>query len=1167
MNKSLFFLFLTMISAGATGGDAGVTDEKGFIRDWLTGGAYPNYQVNGKQQGYEDDFLIKLGGETQAEPYDGLRDTATFKADKAKLIAGIGSANEWGYTADKTLPVIWRKIHRTGPKAEIVLDKMFLPVDDYLVTYAFCYIESPIARKIKVRLGSDDDHKVWLNGRLLGGVNQSQGVIPDNFIYNAELQRGLNRLLLKIVDRTHGYGFCLALSDTANQPLHDVKIILDDPRRKLLNTISGLRRVDSWDNGFYAGFDFSGPDVFKGSNRLLLQAGAPRPGKYKILFTVTGNNRTIVREEKNIELKSGELLNWQLCPVLPAGQVVMTIKVSGDGDAELVRRLEVFDPEELRKDNAKLAATLTALKQKLPAVQHEKQQNQTAIRQLEQQREKLYAAIETAYLERRKKLKSSPAPIDETPPPSSTVRNRLCLNGDQWQMAVGNGQAAPAENKWEPATLPMNGFNEYFRTWYYPVRNVDPKNRYGQVEPLPGWETFKFNPLICKTRVWFRHEIEFDSTAAGKFHTLIGECVNGKLKVYLNGKLCGEYFGNIGAMEMPLTGARPGKNRLELYLESPEAAGLPPSHFSNIWGIRGDLWLESTAAVRVADSAVKTCWRNGSLTTTAELENHNAAPAEIRFEQYCVLDNRIKYRFPPQSVTLAAGSRKRLINRGVWLEAENWGIGGQYGRPVLYDLVSDVYADGKLIDRRITPFGFREFWIAGTDFYLNGKRLILQGDVGLGGMDNVKLNEVAFPLLRADGINTLRNHDSDYWSANFLRSCDKMGMLAYVNMYPILHEKKQPGNFAADKPKYLSCEEWLKHPLHQYNLRNYERWVKMLRHHPSVVIASTDNEIFTQAWDTLEREAYNIRNDRLGAFYGRYVKSLNPSLIITRDGDEGTWGHKGKWQESPPCDTANYHYPDFNLDGFVINWQSIYDFRPVVFGETLYCSYGAWDNWIGAIPSQVAKKAAQVRKVATIYRELGIPAQIYMGLSSDGFIGKDNTGKGNPWGVTVDMENQKQPLPPTVPLYPWMKAAWPSQSGPVLKMPAVSVGMRAYGWKLINWFDPNFPSHVRNAVNDAYRDSLIPQPPLPPAADAECIIELGDAGRGKTVTAVPVGQFGPSVAITADAVGTAWFHLPRPGKYQFSCNGKSTTVILSGRADYAAKPGFRQIPRHQLSLK
>jgi hypothetical protein len=63
----------------------------------------------------------------------------------------------------------------------------------------------------------------------------------------------------------------------------------------------------------------------------------------------------------------------------------------------------------------------------------------------------------------------------------------------------------------------------------------------------------------------------------------------------------------------------------------------------------------------------------------------------------------------------------------------------------------------------------------------------------------------------------------------------------------------------------------------------------------------------------------------------------------------------------------------------VRDWQRVYEWHPAVFGETLYTSYGAWDNWVGAKPEVVRKKALHVRRIASLYRELGVPGQILHG--------------------------------------------------------------------------------------------------------------------------------------------------------------------------------------------
>jgi hypothetical protein len=380
-------------------------------------------------------------------------------------------------------------------------------------------------------------------------------------------------------------------------------------------------------------------------------------------------------------------------------------------------------------------------------------------------------------------------------------------------------------------------------------------------------------------------------------------------------------------------------------------------------------------------------------------------------------------------------------------------------------------------------------------------------------------------------------------------------MLAYAQMYPVLH-RGHP-----NPKKFTTIDEWLKDPLHQFNLDNYRAWHRMIRNSPSVVIYSTDNEILTQANDRLDQVEYNLRNDKLGALYGRFVKSLDPDIVITRDGDIGTWNRQGRWFEDPPCDTANYHYPDFNPNLWVKDWQSVYEFRPVIFGETLYCSYGA-DRWTGALPKVVAEKAEKVRRIASLYREQEIPGQVYMGLGLDGFIQLNPDGSGSPWkipgGTPDELKAYEQQAPPRS--YPWRPIAWPALSGKGQRPAAASVNLSNYGDKALNWFESGTPSHVRNAVNDAYRDSLLPQPPLAAASGAECLIL---AKPGETVWSVsPEGE---RYGVIADAAGKAYFQFAAPGARRFTAPGREQSFAVPPRASYAAEPGFAQIASFHLA--
>jgi hypothetical protein len=344
----------------------------------------------------------------------------------------------------------------------------------------------------------------------------------------------------------------------------------------------------------------------------------------------------------------------------------------------------------------------------------------------------------------------------------------------------------------------------------------------------------------------------------------------------------------------------------------------------------------------------------------------------------------VRKLLPPEKTTT-------FRNDTTWANPLVWGIGGKYGNPDMYDLVSDVLIDGKLVDRYIQPFGFREFWIHVTDFFLNGKRIFLRGDQAHD-VSNRKLCDILWRLLRHDGINIIRYHDSDaQWCGEAADAGDRMGMLSFVQMYSQLPYQTH-GKIPQAR---IAWEEWIKSREHQDNVANYTRWHRLFRNNPSVVIWSTDNEVYSPS-----RKEFSSYLDSFAANYEKLVKSFDPDLVMTRDGGGGTWSHRGPWFENPPCDTANYHYPEFNMESQLFNWQYLYDYRPIIYGETIYHGYGYWQQLKGALPELVARRAEFVRYIAGLYNKLEVPGAIFIGLSDDGFILRDEPGKGNQWGNT-----------------------------------------------------------------------------------------------------------------------------------------------------------------------
>lgn len=1103
------FVITAVIAAPAT--------DKKFIADWLIGGPYPSYLVNDKDSGLDTDY----SAESSVKPYPGLAENVIFKADRAKLIAGIGSTNEWGFDSDHSIQARWQQLSFAKPE-RIELNGMFAPIDDHFVWFAAVYIESPQTQAVKIALGSDDDHKLYLNGRVIGRAASSQDILPDNFIYDAVLQKGINLLLLKVVDRTGGTGFCLRLTDPSGKEIPDLHYHTDDPRRKF--------DADQYLNGYAAKFDFPTPISYDdASNPLTVTFFAPDRRQYEV--SLKGEKTQLVNGEKytfrKLKLAEGEQT------------LTLLVKAEGQTVAELGQTITIFSRQKVEQQT-------TALRRELEQIRAATKQTNDSLKAREQQvaalRSQLAAAVSRAeerYAQERSGNLSGAAKSTDIPLPGKDTRQILSLNGE-WRFGTTPGNIDGT------VRLPCKLFNDYFVSWYEPyVRTKDNKN-----QPRPGWQDYRFDERLCQPKLVFTKEYQVDDPDRTAFFT--SENILGKIELYNNAERCGEYSGLIGQVEIPLKNLKKGANTLEIRFEEPQSA-FDFKPYDITYGLRGNLAVEFGSPVRVNDVWVKTSWRKSELATETELVNRTSQAVNYTLNQYAVKDGVIRFRLPTKTGVLTPGQTQTLQSSGRWADPELWSL----QHPFLYELVSDLSVDGKTVDRKRDAFGFREFWIHGVDFFANGKRVILQGDVGHADWDNTKLCDVAWPLYRADNINLLRIHDSSYWSMEFLRNCDQLGMYAYVQMYPALHHRNQ------GKHNFTSIEEWLKDPLHQFNLDNYKAWHKMFRNHPSVVIVSTDNEILTQAWDTAADLKFNLRNDKLGAVYEKYVKGLDPSLVLTRDGDVGTWNSKGRWFENPPCDTANYHYPDYNPDIWVKNWVRTYEFRPVIFGETIYCAYGA-NDWLGANADTVAKQAAKIRKIAKIYREEEIPCAVYMGLGLDGFIQLRADGKGTPWGVpgaTVQQVKDYAVKTDRTDLrsYPFCQINWPSPTGRGTRPQTAPIGIEAYGDRALNWFDPNKASHVRNMVNDAYRDTLIPQPPLVAPGDAECIIVTTP---GATVWCESAD--GQRLGIIADGNGRAWFQLPKPGGYVFDDGNVRKELAVPGRADYAGQPGFDKIKLYSL---
>ncbi|HCE17102.1 MAG TPA: beta-galactosidase [Anaerolinea thermolimosa] len=186
-------------------------------------------------------------------------------------------------------------------------------------------------------------------------------------------------------------------------------------------------------------------------------------------------------------------------------------------------------------------------------------------------------------------------------------------------------------------------------------------------------------------------------------------------------------------------------------------------------------------------------------------------------------------------------------------------------QPALYTLVSEVLADGQVLDVERTPFGIRSIAVdAEQGFRLNGVPLKLKGgcvhhDHGLlGAASYDRAEERKIELMKAAGFNAVRSAHNPPAPA-FLDACDRLGMLVIDETFDCWRMGKNPNDY------HLYFEDWWQ--------RDTESMVKRDRNHPSVIMWSIGNEVGER---TGASDGYTWAKKQAD-----FVRSLDPTRPVT----------------------------------------------------------------------------------------------------------------------------------------------------------------------------------------------------------------------------------------------------------------------------------------------
>ena len=187
LGSALLFVFAFPAAADDK---SGVNDE-GFIQRWLVLAPIP---FAGDESGTEALDKAKIADEGKLKPK---------KGDKVKV-------------GDKELA--WKE--HTCPEHLLDFNGILGNVTEDSVAYAVTFIVVPEEMKgVKMKTGSDDQAKVYLNGKEVFKFAEARAIDKDQDTTEVTLNKGVNVIVVKVVNEKMDWSFCVRFTDKDDKPL------------------------------------------------------------------------------------------------------------------------------------------------------------------------------------------------------------------------------------------------------------------------------------------------------------------------------------------------------------------------------------------------------------------------------------------------------------------------------------------------------------------------------------------------------------------------------------------------------------------------------------------------------------------------------------------------------------------------------------------------------------------------------------------------------------------------------------------------------------------------------------------------------------------------------------------------------------------------------------
>jgi beta-galactosidase len=375
--------------------------------------------------------------------------------------------------------------------------------------------------------------------------------------------------------------------------------------------------------------------------------------------------------------------------------------------------------------------------------------------------------------------------VDKAHRQKTPTRERICLNG-LWRFQP---------DRKVPENLPADGWGYFKVPGFWPGNASYIQEDCQTLHVHPKWKDIAPRSVSA---AWYQREMTVPKEWAGRSIALSAEYVNSFAIVYVDGKKAGEVRFPAGDVDLTSVCHPGGKHVVSLLVLALPLRGVLLSYSDtnsarevkgsvDRRGLCGDVFLVSRPqATRIADVKLDTSVRKGEITFSVALDGLEAGtPYKLRA---VVRDNARDVRtFTSEAIKSDDLKSGRTSFTRKWKPEKLWDVhtpGNQFSAQV-----SLVDASDRVVDTYYpVRFGFREFWIDGRDFFLNGTRIYLSAvpldsaQIGARTASYAGARET-LKRLQSFGINFVYTHNygcepgSHVSFAEVLKAADDVGML------------------------------------------------------------------------------------------------------------------------------------------------------------------------------------------------------------------------------------------------------------------------------------------------------------------------------------------------------------------------------------------------------